>query len=164
MNGKTLQLQEHQDIIKNRISSALVLAQKLNKEIILSHTFRIDAIDLLPILTHPADRHSTRIYLEKPSTGFSMAGMGTTIAIDFNGDIEKFNQEIADIKNKIVYEKGQDCPPPSFLGGYAFNPEMNSDDTWRNFPRGRFVLPECLATQNDDGTWLTISSMVNPPM
>jgi len=161
LNGKTLQLQEHQDIIKNRISSALVLAQKLKKEIILSHTFRIDAIDLLPILTHPADRYSTRIYLEKPSTGFSMAGMGTTIAIDFNGDIEKFNQEIADIKNKIVYEKGQDCPPPSFLGGYAFNPEMNSDDTWRNFPRGRFVLPECLATQNDDGTWLTISTMVN---
>ena len=32
MNGKTLQLQEHQDIIKNRISSALVLAQKLKKE------------------------------------------------------------------------------------------------------------------------------------
>ena len=82
MNGKTLQLQDHQDIIESRIESALQLAIKSEKEIILSHSFRIDASDLLPILTHPADRHSTRIYLEKPSSGFSMAGMGCTLAID----------------------------------------------------------------------------------
>ena len=161
MSEKTLQLQEHQDIIKNKILSALNLAKELKKKTILSHSFRIDAIDILPILTHPADRHSTRIYFEKPSNGFAMAGMGTTVSIDFDGNIEKFHKKISDIKNIIVYEKGQDCPRPSFLGGYAFNPEMKADETWRNFPRGRFILPECLATQNDDGTWLTISILIN---
>ncbi|MAJ45005.1 MAG: hypothetical protein CMF96_09730 [Candidatus Marinimicrobia bacterium] len=161
MSGKTLQFKDHQNIIKNRIYSALELSKKLKKETIVSHTFRIDAIDILPMLTHPADRHLTRVYLEKPSNGFSMAGMGSTIKIDFNGDIQKFNDEISDIKKRIVYEKGQDYPLPSFLGGHAFNPEMVADETWRNFPRGRFVLPECLATQNDDGAWLTISTLVN---
>ena len=161
MNEKTLQLQNYQEIIKLRISSALELAREINQKVILSHTFKIDASDLLPILTHPADRHSTQIYFEKPSTGFSMAGMGATISIDFKGNIDTFNKEIADIKNRMVYEEGQDCPPPSFLGGYAFNPKIESDETWKNFPRGRFILPECLATQNDDGTWLTISTLVN---
>ena len=68
LNNQTLQLQDHQEIIESRIKSAIQLAIKLDQEIILSHSFRIDASDLLPILTHPADRHSTRIYLEKPSS------------------------------------------------------------------------------------------------
>ena len=76
MNGKTLQLQNNKDIIKSRVESAIQIARKSKQEIILSHAFRIDASDLLPILTHPADRHLPRIYLEKPSSGFSMAGMG----------------------------------------------------------------------------------------
>jgi len=160
LNGKTLQLQDHQKIIESRIVSAIHLTKEIKDDVVLSHSFRIDAIDLLPILTHPADRHSTLIYLEKPSTGFSMAGMGSTLSINFNGNINEFNKKIAEIKNRIVYEKGQDCPPPAFLGGYAFNPKSEPDETWKNFPRGRFVLPECLATQNDDGTWLTISTLV----
>ena len=160
MNGKTLQLQDHQDIIESRIESAVQLARKSEQEIILSHTFRIDASDLLPILTHPADKHSTRIYLEKPSSGFSMAGMGCTLAIDLKNSIDDFNNELADIKNRMVYEKGKNCPTPSFLGGYSFNPTAKPDKTWENFPRGRIILPECLATKNDDGTWLTISTIV----
>ena len=93
MNGKTLQLQDHQDIIESRIESAVKLARKSKQEIILSHAFRIDASDLLPILTHPADRHSTRIYFEKPSSGFSMAGMGCALAVDLKNSIDDFNNE-----------------------------------------------------------------------
>ena len=161
MNKKRLKLKEHREIIKKRIFSAIELSKKINNQTILSHTFEIDMVDILPILTHPADRHSIRIYLEKPSEGFSMAGMGSIISIDFKGNIVNFNKKVADIKDRIVYEKDKKYPPPSFLGGYAFSPELEADITWKNFPRGRFILPECLATQNSNGTWLTISTIVN---
>jgi len=161
LNIKTLQLQNYQEIIESRIKSAIILSKERNEEVVLSHAFKIDATDLLPILTHPADRHSTRIYLEKPSIGFAMAGMGSTLTIDLNGSIKDFNKKIADVKNRIIYEKGNNCPEPSFIGGHAFNPSVEADETWVKFPRGRFILPECLATKNNNESWLTISILVN---
>ena len=51
---------------------------------------------------------------------------------------------------------------PRIIGGFAFNPNNGSDNTWQNFPIKYFILPECLGTSTDDGTWLTISRIIHP--
>lgn len=162
MKSKPLKTNTYTSVILDKVEKALGLAGTQLKPVVLAHTFHIDAVDLLPILTHPADRHSTRIYLEKPSSGFAMAAMGSTITVDYDSGLEPFLEKIKNLISTMVYESGRACPPPAFVGGHAFNPNAPSDETWKSFPRGRFVLPECLATRNDDGTWLTISSLVNP--
>lgn len=128
--------------------------------VVLSHTIHIDTVDLLPILTHPADRYKTRIYLERPSSEFAMAAMGNIITIDYDNGIESILEKIKIIKSNMVYKSGEACSKPAFLGGHAFNPYAIPDETWKTFPRGRLVLPECLATKDENGTWMTISTLV----
>ena len=54
MSRKTLRLQNYQDILESRIDSALQLAKTSKQEIVLSHSLKIDAIDLVPNPSYPS--------------------------------------------------------------------------------------------------------------
>ena len=64
--------------------------------ILFSYSFRFEVRDVLPILTHPSDKNTTRIYWEQPSQGFSFAGLGSILEFQ-STDIE--NSE--EINNQI---------------------------------------------------------------
>ena len=45
------------------ISNSLEKANNFSKGILFSYSFRFEVRDLLPILTHPSDKHTIRIYM-----------------------------------------------------------------------------------------------------
>ena len=61
------------------IEKACVRAVKMRKPVLFSYSFRFDVRDILPLLTHPIDKETTRIYWTQPSKGFSYAGLGSVL-------------------------------------------------------------------------------------
>ena len=88
---------------------------------------------------------------------------------EFNGKV-KTGAMIHELQGVMVNSilSGPKTPLRAILGtttnAYlnAFNEYVGSDQTWSSFPRAQFLLPECLGTLTDDGTWLTISRMADP--
>ena len=150
--------------LKLGIQQTLQRAEALQRSILFSNSFRFEVRDLLPILTHPADKNTIRVYWEQPSRGFSFAGLGSIIEFHQpeKDNCHHINKKIKNIMEQGVSISDNSLIGPRILGGYAFNKYEGSDRTWNKFPRIQFILPECLGTSTDDGSWLTISRMVKP--
>ena len=51
----------------------------IQKPVLISYTVRFDIRDVLPLLAHPSDKNTTRVYWEHPSRGFAYAGLGAVL-------------------------------------------------------------------------------------
>ena len=144
------------------IEKACVRAAKMHKPVLFSYSFRFDVRDILPLLSHPIDKETIRIYWTQPSKGFSYAGLGSVLKYQKNDmqNILKMKDVILESMRMGVSIGDNTFIGPRMIGGVAFNEYTGSDTTWKHFPRSQFHLPECLATLTDDGTWLTISRMI----
>ena len=67
-------------------------ALKSKKSILFSHTFQFDVRDVLPLLTHPADKHKTRIYWEQPYSKLSFAAIGNIKEFNICNNIDDLVQ------------------------------------------------------------------------
>ena len=154
------------DDVMRGIKDAFTLSEKYKKDILFSYTFRIDTDDLLPFVTHPSDRQHLRFYWQKPSKGLSLAGLNSVWIRDFSNTkfYDNIKLEIDQLFSHSVSISDSILVGPKLIGGHAFTVDAISDKTWNNFPRSRFFLPECLATLNDDGAWLTLSKFIKSDM
>ena len=150
--------------LENGLQKTLDRAKSSQESVLFSYSFRFEVRDLLPILTHPADKNTIRTYWEQPSRGFSFAGLGSILRFQQleTDNIQDINEKICDIIQKGISVTDNSLIGPRIIGGFAFNQYEGADNTWENFPRTRFLIPECLGTSTDDGTWLTISRIVHP--
>ena len=153
---------------ENSISQGLATthsrAKNTQKPVLFSYSFRFDVLDVLPLLTHPADKNTTRVYWAHPSRGFAYAGLGTVLKFQQRNvrDTQGIKEQILDIMKMCVSLGDNSLIGPRIIGGFSFSLYEGSDATWRKFPRAQFHLPECLATLTDDGAWLTISRLIQP--
>ena len=150
--------------LKEGLREALKKAHIQENSVLFSYSFRFEVRDLLPILTHPSDKNTIRVYWEQPSQGFAFAGLGSIIDLQ---DSEKVHskqvyQKIKQTMDEAVSVSDHLLIGPRIVGGYAFNLYRAIVKTWDKFPRTKFLLPECMGTSTDDGSWLTISRMVKP--
>ena len=76
------------------------------------------------------------------------------------GDILEMKNQLLESMRLGVSLGSNSLIGPRMMGGFAFNQYRGRDTTWKRFPRAQFLLPECLATLTDDGTWLTISRLI----
>ena len=53
LKSKPLKTTAYTSVILKKVEQTLRLAETQSKPVVLAHTFHIDAVDLLPILTHP---------------------------------------------------------------------------------------------------------------
>ena len=139
-------------------------AIKSQKSVLFSYSFRFDVRDVLPLLTHPADKNKIRIYWTQPSRGFSYAGLGSVVKYqqtDIRHLLEMKDQVLESMRMGVSLGDNA-LVGPRMMGGFAFGQYDGIDSTWENFPRVQFHLPECLATLTDDGAWLTISHLIQP--
>ena len=148
--------------MKEGIKDAIEKVSSLKRSILLSYSFHFGVRDLLPILTHPSDKNNIRIYWEQPSKGFAFAGLGSVLNFESQKKLNSQNiyKEINQIMEDSVSISNNILIGPKIIGGYAFNQYTGIDKTWQKFPRIKFMLPECLGTSTDDGTWLTISRII----
>ena len=144
------------------LSDAIADAQSKDLSVLFSYTFHFESRDLLPLLSHPADKNACRIYWEQPIEGFALAGLGKVLELNFdsNESMDSINENINSYFKHSIHVSSHPSAGPRFLGGHSFNSNVVSNETWAGFPRACYILPECLATLNPDGCWLTISKMV----
>ena len=143
---------------------ALKKSKNKNSPIAFSYTFRIEARDILPILSDPSHKNLFKVYWEQPLNGIAFAGLGKIITfeikdyksrLDMNRNIIKFfNNSISISDENLIY--------PKIFGGHCFSQYNGSDQTWNNFPDSIFHFPECLATLTDSKSWFTISKLIFP--
>ena len=65
--------------LEQGLQKTLDRAITLQEPVLFSYSFRFEVRDLLPILTHPSDKSTIRVYWEQPSKGFSLAGLGSVL-------------------------------------------------------------------------------------
>ncbi|SVD34845.1 uncharacterized protein METZ01_LOCUS387699, partial [marine metagenome] len=53
--------------LEQGLQKTLDRAKTLYEPVLFSYSFRFEVRDLLPILTHPSDKNTIRIYWEQPS-------------------------------------------------------------------------------------------------
>ncbi|MBC8213760.1 MAG: isochorismate synthase [Candidatus Marinimicrobia bacterium] len=149
-------------ILFDSIQQAITKAKVLSQKIILSRSFKIESHDILPLLTHPSDKKKIRLYWEQPSKKFAIAGLGSAVEIDINSEISLLdaNKTITEIFDNSVIIGEEGYAEPMFIGGQSFDVNCKSSGIWKNFPRGRFILPECIAVQNNSSTFLIVSQLI----
>ena len=150
--------------LEHDIQKDLKKAMRDKINVLFSYSFRFDTRDLLPILSHPSDKNKVRVYWDQPSECFSFAGLGSVLeasSIEHTSS-ENIKNFISSTMKRAVSISDNSLIGPRVIGGYAFSDYNGPDTTWNDFPRKYFVLPECLGTSTDDGTWLTISRMIAP--
>ena len=150
--------------LEQGLLQTLERANNLHEPVLFSYSFRFEVRDLLPILTHPSDKNTIRVYWEQPSQGVSFAGLGDILEFQ---QIAKNNSQNINEQLRVTMKQGVSITDnsligPRIIGGFSFNQYNGSDDSWENFPKTQFLLPECLGTSTDDGSWLTISRMIHP--
>ena len=140
-----LDTQVHSDL-ELGLKDAVLRSKAKDSSILFSYTFQFETRDLLPLLSHPADKNACRIYWEQPQEGFALAGLGKILEINFdaNRSLNTLNEKIGDYFNDAIHVSNNPFAGPLFLGGHSFNPQADSDDTWDEFPRACYILPECL--------------------
>ena len=57
-------------LFDQEIIRALEKATLNDDPVLFSYSFRFEIRDLLPLLTHPSDKDTIRVYWEQPSKGF----------------------------------------------------------------------------------------------
>ena len=139
-------------------------ANNLQENVLFSYSFRFEVMDLLPILTHQADKNTIRVYWEQPSHGISFAGLGDILEFHqiAKNNSQKINEQLRVTMKQGVSITDNSLIGPRIIGGFSFNQYNGNDNSWENFPKTQFLLPECLGTSTDDGSWLTISRMIHP--
>ncbi len=150
-------------ILVDSIQQAVTKAKNKSQNIIVSRSFIIDSQDILPLLTHPSDKKKIRIYWEQPSKSFALAGLGSAIAIDLSSElsISDANKQISEFYKNAIILGDLDFVEPMFIGGHSFDLQSDSNGIWKNFPKGRFILPECIAIKNEHSSYLIITQTVS---
>ena len=158
-----IQLNKEETLIDG-ITTAYNKSRENQSSILFAYSFRFEIRDLLPLLTHPSDRNTIRMYWEQPAKGFAFAGLGSVLQIKCKNKSLTSDViiKIKNTMNEMVSISDNVLVGPRLVGGYSFNQYKGDDVTWGNFPKFHFNLPECLATLTDDGAWLTISKNILP--
>jgi menaquinone-specific isochorismate synthase len=150
--------------IQPAVTKGLAQAKRLGFPIVLSYTFEFEVSDLLPLITHSADKNKTRIYWEQPKDNIAVAGIGTVWYRDINKDntFVDIQKSISLILNNSISFPNKYSNSLKVFGGHSFNLNEEKKGVWGNFPQGRFSISECLIVKNETNTLITISRTLHP--
>ncbi len=154
------------------LQRALHQAKQLGEGVLVYQNLPNESVDLLPLVS-VSGSEQFRCFWEKPDEGFALAGVGAVLSLEFNS--QESRQEVIH-KMERVLAQGVDCSTspqqhsrPRLVAGFAFELDgavgrntSTDPGPWGAFPRGRIVLPQCLATRQNDRTVLTVSRIIQP--
>ncbi len=150
--------------LKNIVQKAIFNARKYQHSVVASYSFRFAVPDLLPLLTHPADRTIIRIFWERPAGRLAYAGLNKIFQFDIKPGqpLKELCDRICPVLTHGVSNSENPTVGPVVLGGSSFDQQGKANGVWSDFPPGRFIIPECLATKQDGQVWVTISAKIEP--
>ena len=141
--------------IYQQINLALNKSNRLKKSVLFSYSFSIESDNLITLISHPSINNNDVYFLGKPNKGFMMIGLNAIKKYHIKEDLEM----IDDISN-VISNLEDNKIGPKILGGHSFTSIKKDDVVWGDFPSSLFIIPECLAMQENNQLWLTISTFV----
>jgi menaquinone-specific isochorismate synthase len=104
---------------------------------------------------------------EQPDRGFALAGLGVAHEARSRGPA-RFADVAAEalrVGREAVLEQPLRLPAgagPTWLGGFAFDPEGGGSSTWSSLPPASLVLPELSLCRSEEGAYLTLNAVLGP--
>ena len=102
-----LDTQTHSDL-ELGLTDAILYSKAEDSSILFSYTFQFETRDLLPLLSHPADKNACRIYWEQPREDLALAGLGKVLEINFDASqsLDSLNEKIGNENFRYQIRKG----------------------------------------------------------
>ena len=124
----------------------------------LSYTENFQCINIYELINSPHYLNKYQFFIENNKSDITILGLGCASEIKFSNlsDIKDVQSKIHEILNNIININDNEYASPKFLGGHAFNMNANLNSDWNKFPKGKFILPECIITSYKDQAWITI--------
>ena len=154
---------ENQHIkLKKQLESAVNQINESNNNGIISYTFEFDLDDLLKVSTTHEIKSDFNFYWHQPYSKLILAGLNqaSSFILTNKEDESHFNDSIKQTLDSIISISENKNIGPKMIGGSMFSYKSNQLSIWNKIPKSKYVLPECLATKNDEGSWLTISKKI----
>lgn len=151
-----------------RLESAKQKAQKLQKEILVSHRVQVDTVDPLIVFSNSQRIYEgQRSFWSDASNELTLVGMGEARRFDIDGD-DRFSgiqekwqsivtHQLEDYHTPYIYGTG-----PMVLGGFSFDTKKDKTPLWTNYSDASFVLPIHLYSFFGDKAYLTTNLFVHP--
>jgi len=104
---------------------------------------------------------------EQPDREFALAGLGVAHEASSRGSsrFEEVADECLRLGDHPVLEEPRGLPAgagPTWLGGFAFDPEGGSSSTWSSLPPASLVLPQVSICRRGERALLTVNAVVRP--
>lgn len=157
-----------QDTFKRTILSALDMAVKTGNPVIVSHVSKLDSMGPLEFFTFGKEMsRGERFFWMSPNGRQSFAGLGNELVITSedktNARFQEVEKEWKRFKKVVFYQEANEKNQafgPLLLGGFSFDPLKNEEAKWKDFKEARFILPSCMLSQTDKGSFLTINKVI----
>ena len=148
--------------LKNKLKSAINKIEEFNNNGIISYTFEFDLDDLLKVSTTHNIKSDFNFYWNQPYSKLVLAGLNQTsnFVLTDKKNERQFNDSIRHTLDNIVSISEHENIGPKIIGGSMFSYKSSQQSIWNEIPKSKYVLPECLATKNNEGSWLTISKNI----
>ena len=126
-----------------------------------SYTEKFNRIDTQQLISNDFYNNEYQFFWEDNKSNQTMVGFGAIDIIEIftPSDLNQVQLEINKKLNTIVDISSDIYIAPKFFGGYAFN-IMKRCDNWIDFPRGYFVLHECIITSIKNNTFIIIMTII----
>jgi isochorismate synthase len=104
---------------------------------------------------------------EQPDREFALAGLGVAHEAASRGSrrFEEVADECLRLGDHPILEEPRGLPAgagPTWLGGFAFDPEGGANSTWSSLPPASLVLPQVSICRRGERAFLTVNAVVRP--
>ena len=123
-----------------------------------SYTQKFDLIDSQILISNKFYENKHQFFWENNKSDQTFIGFGSIDKIEiYNAsELKKIKSIISQKLNTIIDISENEYISPKFFGGFAFDINSKSFNNWNNFPRGYFILPECIITSDKNCTFISI--------
>lgn len=141
-------------------------ARQRHMPVLLSATHRIPHTDALSFYGEVSRYYDNTTYIESPSGGTTLVGCGQEIVFTTQGarDTQDVIQEWRALLDNALTPRAylENGLGPVLLGGFAFDPASDTDNTWQGFPKGLLTLPSISLHNHNGESWLTHNLVIWP--
>jgi len=123
-----------------------------------SYTKKIEPLDIKNIISNKFYEKEHQFFFENNKSNLSFIGFGSVDIIEIanSNQLKLAANQIDEKLNSIINISENDEVSIKYFGGYKFDIDSKNNKIWNKFPRGYFVLPECMITFDEYNTWITI--------
>ena len=142
-------------ILKENLNN---ICNSKNHNNIFSYTQKIKPLGIRNLIENKFYHNEHQFFFENNKSNLSLIGYGAIDIIEVNelNNLDEAKTRIEEQLNSIIDISDNNDVTVKFLGGYEFDFNNQKTTIWNKFPKGYFILPECMITITKTDAWMTV--------